>query len=361
MPSFRPPFCPNPACDYHSTSRGWRYVRWGSYTRTCPRVRTIARFRCSHCRRTFSRQTFQTTYWLRRPELQATICERLLSGSGLRQIARFLHCSPTTVMTHTARLGRHAMLLLETHRPRQPREPIVIDGFESFAFSQYYPLHLNLAVGADSHFVYALTESELRRKGRMTRAQKTKRELEEATVGRPDPRSIEKGTASLLEWVLPEDSEATVYSDEHPAYPRAIRRLKGRRVHHEVTSSKAARTTRNPLFPVNRQDLMLRHSGANHRRETIAFSKLRASVIERAMLQAVFMSFLKSFSERRQDSTPAERLGLVDRKWTVCELLWKRLFATRMELGAALRRYYERRVGTRRIPEMRPHQLTYAF
>jgi hypothetical protein len=32
-----------------------------------------------------------------------------------------------------------------------------------------------------------------------------------------------------------------------------------------------------------------------------------------------------------------------------------------MELGAALRRYYERRVGTRRIPEMRPHRLTYAF
>ena len=78
-------------------------------------------------------------------------------------------------------------------------------------------------MGADSHFVYALTESELRRKGRMTRAQKTKRELEEATVGRPDPRSIEKETASLLEWVLPADSEATVVSDEHPAYRRAIR------------------------------------------------------------------------------------------------------------------------------------------
>ena len=88
------------------------------------------------------------------------------SGSGYRQIARFLGCSPTTVMTHAARLGRHCMLYLEAHRPgARPREPIVVDGFESFAFSQYYPLHLNLAVGAESHFVYGLTESELRRKG----------------------------------------------------------------------------------------------------------------------------------------------------------------------------------------------------
>ena len=164
----------------------------------------------------------------------------------------------------------------------------------------------------------------------------------------------------LVGIVVPSQGDVVVRSDEHRAYPRGLRALAGR-LRHEVTSSKAARTTGNPLFPVNRQDLMLRHSGANHRRETIAFSKLRASVIERAMLQAVFMSFLKSFSERRQDSTPAERLGLVDRKWTVCELLWKRLFATRMALGAALRRYYERRVGTRRIPQMRPHRLTYAF
>ena len=86
---FTPPFCPNPDCKHHQDQEGWRFIRWGHYLRTCPRVHTVPRFRCSHCRRSFSRQTFQTTYWLRRPELFHTICERLLSGSGLRQIARF--------------------------------------------------------------------------------------------------------------------------------------------------------------------------------------------------------------------------------------------------------------------------------
>ncbi len=237
----------------------------------------------------------------------------------------------------------------------------MIDGFESFAFSQYYPLHLNLAVGAESHFVYGITESELRRKGRMTPEQRERRTSEERAFGRPDPKAIEKGVLALLEDVVPGGGSAVIRSDEHLAYPRAIRRVKERKLRHEVTSSKAARTPSNPLFPVNRQDLMLRHSGANHRRETIAFSKLRASVIERGYLQAVFMNYCKSFSEKRQDATPAQRLGLTAEKLSWRDVLRERLHAARVGMGGLHERYYRRQVPTRRIPQMRGHQLRYAF
>jgi hypothetical protein len=337
-------------------------VRWGRYWRTRPRVRGIPRFRCSHCRRTFSRQTFETTYWLRRPELLPAVFDRLVAGSGLRQIARGLGCAPSTVATHAARLGRHALVYLEAHRPKgPPREPLVVDGFETFAFSQYYPLHLNLAVGAHSHFVYGFTESELRRKGRMTKDQKRRRAQEEDRGGRPDPRALERGMAELVALVVPAGAGACLRSDEHPAYPRALRRLPDRAIRHEVTPSTRARTARNPLFPVNRQDLMLRHCGANHRRETIAFSKLRAGVIERAALQAVFMGFCKPFSEKRQDATPAQRLGLTERRLGVRDVLARRLFASRVALPAVWQRYYERRVLTRRLPHSKPHTLRYAF
>jgi hypothetical protein len=364
MPStrlFRPPFCPRPLCVSHQNPQGWRFVRWGSYIRTCPRVRSIPRFRCSQCRRTFSQQTFQTTYWLRRPELLVTIAERVVAGSGLRQIARSLRCSPSTVMTHLGRLGRHALLFLEQHRPRGVlREPLVVDGFESFAFSQYYPLHLNLAVGSDSHFTYAFTESELRRKGRMTAKQKRKRQQEETVWGRPDPRAIETGVRELVEIIVPPEGDVVIRSDEHRAYPRALRVLSDRLLRHEVTSSKAARTTGNPLFPVNRQDLMLRHCGANHRRETIAFSKLRAGVIERAAIQAVWMNFVKAVSEKRPGVTPAMRLGICEEPLSLRQILGKRLFRSRMALPEVWRRYYERRVVTRRIPHSRPHVRVFA-
>ena len=74
----------------------------------------------------------------------------------------------------------------------------MVDGFESFEHSQYYPFHANLAVGAESHFLYAFSDAELRRKGRMTPFQKAKRARLEARFGRPDPRAIEHAVAALV-------------------------------------------------------------------------------------------------------------------------------------------------------------------
>src|SRR6185369_2672412 len=278
--SFRPPFCPNPSCRFHLSADGWRWIRWGIYRRECePRV--IPRFRCCHCKWGFSSQTFSTTYYLKRPELQLAIFHRVLACSGYRQIAREARCAPSTVMGQTARLGRHALLALEELRGgHEPDEPIVIDGFESFAFSQYHPIHLNLAIGARSHFTYAFTHSELRRKGRMTDRQKKVRASLERTFGRPDPKAIENGVVDLVRMTARTASDLVVRSDEHPAYPRAFRRVTGCRVRHEMTPSVAARTHHNPLFPVNAMDHLIRHNSANHKRETIAFSKSNQGAIE---------------------------------------------------------------------------------
>ncbi len=198
-----PPHCPRSDCRYHACAPGWRWVRHGSYRRQCePQV--IGRFRCRHCGHTFSSQSFSPTYWLKRPELLAPVFHRLLACSGYRQIAREARCDPTTVMGLAARLGRHSLLYLHTHRPRGPlREPLVIDGFESFAYSQYHPLHLNLGVGTRSHYTYGFTASELRRKGRMSARQKRRRAWLEARFGRPDPRAIEHGMATLLRLAYP--------------------------------------------------------------------------------------------------------------------------------------------------------------
>jgi len=195
---FIPPHCPRTDCRYHRSSLGWRWVRYGTYARRCQPQR-IQRFRCDHCRVTFSTQTFSTTYYLKRPELLEPLYHRLLAGSGLRQITREARCAHSTVIGQAARLARHALLSLAALRPPGPvREPLVIDGFESFAFSQYQPLHLHLVVGAESHFAYAFTLSPLRRKGRMTSRQQRYRAHLEATHGRPDPRAIELDMATAL-------------------------------------------------------------------------------------------------------------------------------------------------------------------
>lgn len=360
-PDFVPPHCPRADCRFHTCTDGWHWTRHGHFVRHCePRV--IRRFRCSHCGHTFSTQSFSPTYWLKRPGLLPAVFHRLLACSGYRQIAREARCAPTTVMGLAARLGRHALLVLEERRPAGPvMEPLVIDGFESFAYSQYHPLHLNLAVGAASHYGYAFTLAPLRRKGRMTAHQRRRRAELEQRHGRPDPKAVERGMETLLRLAAREPQRLVVRSDEHPAYPRALRRLQGWSLHHQCTPSTAARTVHNPLFPVNLLDLLLRHNGANHKRETLAFSKREQSVVERAAVLLVWRNLIKPFSERHGGGTPAMRLGLERAPWTVERLLRARRFPGRIGLPEEWRRYYQRAIDTACIAHPRRHALKLAY
>ena len=360
MPTSRPPFCPNAACRFHTDPRGWRFKKKGFFVRaTVPR--RIQRYCCSGCKRSFSSQTFALTYWLRRPDLPRKLFLRLLACSAYRQIARDLGVSPTTVLRQVERLGRHCLLFHERLRPKRAlSESLVVDGFETFEFSQYTPVHFHTAVGADSHYVYGFTDSELRRKGRMTARQQQRRAQLELRFGRPDPRSIEREMAALVALVAPAGAALAILSDDHPAYPRAFARLRDRAIAHATTRSTVPRTPHNPLFPVNLLDLLIRHSSANHKRETIAFSKRRQSAAERLFVLVVWRNYLKSFSERKRDATPAQRLGILGRKLSVDDVLTARLFPTRCALPERWAQYYWRHTTTRRIPNGRRHMLRYA-
>jgi transposase-like protein len=338
----------------------WRYVRTGFFTRKAKPQR-IQRFRCDTCRRSFSTQTFCADYWLKRPDLLIPLFHQLLSCSGYRQIARAWRVSPQTVLGQAARLGRHCLLV---HQERRPRglidEPLVLDSFQSFEHSQYWPTLFHVVVGQRSHFVYGFTESECRRSGRMTQAQKRKRAHLERALGVPDPRSIEKEVATLVHLVAPARQALQLHTDEHQDYPRAFGRLGHLEVSHHTISSRAARTTRNPLFALNLLDLLIRHSSANHKRETIAFSKRRQSAIERLWALVVWRNWIKHFSERQRDGTPAMRLGLATRPSTVEEILCRRRFVTRAGLPPRWQDHYWRRTPTRAQRGCRMHQKRYA-
>ncbi|MFN8179058.1 MAG: hypothetical protein U0167_14095 [bacterium] len=357
---FVPPFCPRSECPSHAGTAPWRYTKAGFYF---PRTSTsgIQRYNCGCCGASFSRQSFRVSYYLKRPDLLIPVFHRLLGCSGFRQIAREFGVSHTTVMRISERLGRHCLLWQWRHlRALRLREPVAIDGFESFAHSQYYPCHLHVAAGASSHFFYAFTDSELRRKGRMTAAQKRRRRKLEEQHGRPDPKSIEKEIAELVR-LLPstESGPLTILSDEHPAYPRGLART-GRAVRHEVTPSTDPRTKVNPLFPVNLLDLLIRHCGGNHKRETIAFSKTRQNAVERLAIFQVFRNYMKSFSEKARDATPAMRLGIAKRRLSAEEVLGKRLLVWKVGLPTRLEDYYRRRVKTGPRGVSRPHRLKLA-
>ena len=226
-PYRRPPFCPNPHCDSRSGSATWRFIKKGFYHRK-RRPHRVQKYACSHCGRGFSASTFSTRYWLQRPDLLEAVFHRLVACSGFRQIAREFEVSHSTIRRLSDRLGRHCLLFHEDLRPRGcPKEPLVLDGFRSFEHSQYWPMDLNLVVGR-SLFVYGFNEAELRRSGTMRPSQAVKRQALEAKCGRPDPQATRKRVAELLRRIVPPGGAVRLCSDEHPAYPSAMRQLRDR-------------------------------------------------------------------------------------------------------------------------------------
>ena len=360
-PSRRPPFCPNPRCDSRTNPSTWRYHKKGFYERDRP-PRRIQRYRCTHCRRYFSSQTFSTTYWLKRPELLEPVFHRLVACSGFRQIAREYKVSHSTIRALSDRLGRHCLLFHEQRRPREaPREPLVLDGFRSFEHSQYWPMDLNLVVGT-SLFVYGFNDAELRRSGTMRPSQQVKRMIIEKRYGRPDPQATRKRVEELLRRVIPPGGSVVLRSDEHSSYPRAIKALRDRVIDHQQTSSKAARTTSNPLFPVNLSDLLIRHSSANHKRETIAFSKRRQGALYRLAIWVVWRNYMKDRSENGKKGPPAKALGLVKRSLDLGQVLKTRLFPDRLpRLSRWQRECYFGRIPTRAIERCVAHTARYAI
>ena len=352
-----PPHCPNPNCQcFNALSDNWPYKRKGFYSRHASPHR-IQRFTCLACGRHFSTQTFSTSYWQKRPELISRMVMMVVGCMGNRQISRALRCSPQTVAHHVSRLGRHCLLVQTRELQRiHTLGEIAIDGFETFEWSQYFPFHHNVAVDVGSGYFLYHTDSPLRRKGRMRPRQKTRRAQLEQTLGRAPSRAVEEGVRELLAPICSQ----VIQSDDHRAYPRAIRTL-GRCLTHRITSSKARRDRLNPLWEVNLLDLMIRHSTAAHKRETIAWAKRRQSSIEKLTIFQVWRNYMKRRWEKSERRTPAMILGLASRSWQVADLLKERLFFHRCNLSKCWERYYRREVITTALAVNRAHQLRYAF
>jgi len=335
--------------------------------------RPVPRFRCLSCLRTFSLQSFAFSYYLKLPQLSVPIAAMLQAGSAHRQIARSLGCSPHTVTRRTARLGRHALLLsslaLDT-LPSLSDRAVVVDHFESFAYSQDFPFGLATAVGQNSWYIYTLDPAPHRRSGR------TSKQPHPASLRQPRG-SYRRSFRRVLDLLLahaPPARRLRVITDGHPAYLHAVaHHPRQDRVHHRAfpnpprgpkgsPRAREARRRDEQMFPVDLLHGLTRHSSAHHRRETIAFCWRLNALLERAFLLAVWCNFIKTRSERRRgEPTPAMAIGLAERPWSWHRLLARRLFPTRLKPPISWMKVYRRGWITPPLPRNALHQLRHAY
>jgi hypothetical protein len=108
--------------------------------------------------------------------------------------------------------------------------------------------------------------------------------------------------------------------------------------------------------------LLLRHGQANHRRETIAFSKRRQAAIERLAVFTVWRNAIKSRREKLPGETAAMAAGLLDRPWSWTRVFRTRRFPRREDLPGLWWSYYWRRIKTAALGSgQSEHRLKYAF
>jgi len=275
----------------------------------------------------------------------------------------------------SARLGRHALLLTASALLELGEIPehLVADHFEMFVRTQDYPVGVATVVGARSWFVYALDPAPHARTGRRSAVQEEKRKARPPQPSRGGyTGSMSRVLAALLHF-FPETPPIRLVTDGHEAYVRAVARPRFHgRVHHAAfpnpkrgpkgsPRSAAARERDRAMFPNDLWHMLLRHSEAHHRRETIAFGRRTNAILERLYLAAAWRNFVKGVSERKPDpTTPAMRLGLTSEPWTWPRVLARRLFPGRLRLPKSWLEVYRRDWITPGGPNA-PHDLALAY
>jgi len=376
---FRPKFCPNKSCRCHARGGpSFRWVHRGSFTRKCDR-RTIPNFNCKACGRQFSQQSFANTYYMKKPKLLPLVAAGLVAGSAARQTARSHGCSHTTVVRLNNRLGRHTMLLMSLALESLDtiREAINFDHFETFQYCQEMQLGIGTPVGAASWFVYDLDPVPHRRGGKMTAARKARLQEQIKRWGGIPVGSYRKSTLSMVKRLLgkmPSDAELDLISDDQPTYRPAVKEAcHGRRFTHRVHPNPVRREkdgsrtrqaiVRNAaMFPVDQLHRLLRHSDANHKRETIAFGRRANAILLRCFLFIVWRNFVKDRSERKPTgATPAMKLGLAKARWSWATVLSRRLFPGRLAVPRRWMKIYRQEMQTPAVGVNRVHALRNAF
>ena len=236
---------------------------------------------------------------------------------------------------------------------------MVHDHFETFVGRQDHALGVGTAVGARSWFVYDVDPAPHRGSGRRPDRKPGAR----VKTRRPYVESIRRTIRTLLPKVVA-PNRLQVLVDGRVDYQAAVRLgTINDRVRLSVypnpkrgpkgsprTAEAIARDT--AMFPVDQLHQLIRHSCADHKRETISFGRRIESILGRAHLVAVWKNFIKSRSERAPDrTTPGMRLGLTNTRWRWERVLSRRLFPSRVSPSdAALKLYWKR--WTLHLPEL---------
>lgn len=344
--SFKPSFCPNPDCKFHKT--GENFYKLNGIIKTQKAPFKNQRYLCKSCLKQFSYNTFQLDFRKRLTDLSKDIFQMSLNGMTNRSIAKLLKTRERVIRNRLGLLARQSQLFeKEIEVDLKITEAVCYDGFETFSGSQFSPCYINTAIGKKSLYTFATTYSPLNRKGRMTPWQKKKNSMLQEKFGKYPSNSVFKLTDYTYKKLLAISgySPLILHTDEHKSYEYLAKTKFNHSFIHYQTNSRQKRDAKNPLFAVNHLHLIYRHFLASQRRETIAFNKNEAGLMDRMIIMKVYKNFMRPKTlrmRRHQIASPAMELDLTDKILSFEEVYSKRRFKTHYELDSVEAKIYAR-------------------
>jgi len=333
--SFRPPHCPREDCPSIKTGhRRWCFK--GRYPRACD-GRTVQRFLCLECHRTFSTQTFRVDYRLKKPQLIHDLIGPFVSKVTHRQAARILGCTRKTVAHRLELLGDHCrefhLRRLELARERGGlRGVFQLDELETFEHSRRLaPVTMPVLIERKSYFVVDLDTAALPCRGRLSEKnrERKKRREDEHGLRRSGSREAVTKCFKTLAKHHSRSGPVQVQTDKKSSYRTILKQRFGARLAHERHSSIAKRDYSNPLFPINHTLAMMRDGISRLVRRTWAASKLRAKLARHAWIWIVWRNYVRGITNRRPRRTPAMVIGVEAKRWRPSEICAWRILPRR--------------------------------
>jgi hypothetical protein len=263
-----------------------------------------------------------------RPDLNSKLFQYLASGVGLRQSSRSLRLSLRCTELKFRKIARHLRRLnLNLRGPLPENSSFQLDEIETYEGRRNTrPLSVPILIETKSRFLVWAESATIRPRGKMTLARNRAMLEDELRFGRRRDqsrwrlqRTFRRGAdlARNLGRILLE-------TDKKASYVGLATQALGRsRLVHRCTSSKLARTSANPLFPINHTEAMARDLTGRLRRESWLVSKKRRYL---DLGLQMFIAY-RNYVRRRfnfDEFSPAERLGFAPRRLTETEALsWR--------------------------------------
>ena len=268
-----------------------------------------------------------------RPHLNPVVFLAIATGIGLRQTARNVGMTLRCTELKFRKISRHLFDLNLNLRDLLPEGSVLLlDELETYEGRRNTrPLTVPVLIERENRFMIWGESAPIRPSGRMSTARRRAIAEDERRFGKRRNRSraavyrtLRHGAAMVRAL-----GEVVLQTDEKMTYPRLAQRAFGKeRLRHERTNSKLARTTWNPLFPINHSEAMKRDLMGRLRRDTWLATKKRPFLDLALQAFMAYRNYVRTRFNRDRES-PAQLLGFVPRRLRPTELLsWRQDWGT---------------------------------